>query len=157
MSIRCRISPWKGGPTSWAIHGQAAAIARGARFCRATGAHAKPCSLDEDNTARLYLDADGWAIHRKRVWVATLAGCHYESIDFSIVAGQEAGTAASRRSIRSWMEHLSTFLHARDLVRGRPGMDWIREVPSNVVVLVARRQDGLQPDAERTTNETVVR
>jgi hypothetical protein len=82
----------------------------------------------------LYRDEDGWTIHRKRAWVATLSGCHYDYIDSSIVAGQEAGTAQSRRSIRSWMQHLTTFVHSRDLLRGRPGIDWIREVPSNVVV-----------------------
>ncbi|MDQ6671048.1 MAG: hypothetical protein M3069_09905 [Chloroflexota bacterium] len=103
-------------------------------FCRAVTALAKPCSLDEDNTASLYRDEDGWTIHRKRAWVATLSGCHYDYIDFSIVAGQEAGTELSRRTIRSWMQHLTTFVHTRDLVSGQPGIDWLRDVPASVLV-----------------------
>ncbi len=103
-------------------------------FCRAAAALPKPCSLDEDNTASLYRDEDGWTIHRKRAWVAALSGCHYDYIDFSIVAGQEAGTEQSRRTIRTWMRHLTAFVHACDLVSGRPGIDWLRDVPPHVLV-----------------------
>lgn len=103
-------------------------------FCRAAAVLPKPCSLDEDNTASLYRDEDGWTIHRKRAWVAALSGCHYDYIDFSIVAGQEAGTEQSRRTIRTWMQHLTAFLHSRDLVSSRPGIDWLRDVPPNVLV-----------------------
>ncbi len=103
-------------------------------FCRASGAWPKPCALDEDNTASLYRDQDGWTIHRKRAWVAALSGCHYDYIDFSIVAGQETGTEQSRRTIRTWMQHLTTFVHARDLVAGRPGVGWLSELPPNVLV-----------------------
>jgi hypothetical protein len=103
-------------------------------FCRAASRQLKPCSLDEDNTASLYQDVDGWTIHRKRAWVAVLSGCHYDYIDFSIVAGQEAGTERSRRTIRSWMQHLTQFIHGRDLLTGRPHIDWLGDLPSHVVV-----------------------
>lgn len=103
-------------------------------FCRATAAYPKPCSLDEDNTASLYRDMVGWTIHRKRAWVAVLSGCHYDYIDFSIVAGQEAGTDLSRRTIRAWMQHLSAFIHGLDLLSGRPGADWLHVESEHVVV-----------------------
>ena len=75
-------------------------------FCRATYSQPKPVVLDEDNTASMYRDMTGWTIHRKRAWTALLSGCHYDYIDFSITVGSEAGTAASRAAIRSWMQHL---------------------------------------------------
>jgi hypothetical protein len=102
-------------------------------FCAAAAARSRPCSLDEDNSASLYRDIDGWTIHRKRAWVAVLSGCHYDYIDFSILAGQESGTAASRAAIRAWMQHLSTFVHARDLENARPHVDWLAEIPRPVV------------------------
>jgi len=102
-------------------------------FCLATADLPKPCNLDEDNTASLYRDQDGWTIHRKRAWVAALSGCHYDYIDFSILAGQEAGTPASRQAIRSWMQHLSTFVHQRDLARARPRLAWVSDLPADVV------------------------
>jgi Family of unknown function (DUF6298) len=102
-------------------------------FCAATTGLPKPCSLDEDNTASLYQDYDGWTIHRKRAWVAALSGCHYDYIDFSINAAQEDGTPASRAAIRSWMQHLSTFIHGRDLAAARPGLSWVSGVPPIVV------------------------
>jgi len=101
-------------------------------FCAATAGLSKPCSLDEDNTASLYVDHDGWTIHRKRAWVAALSGCHYDYIDFSINAGQEAGTPASRAAIRSWMSNLSVFMHERDLVVARPGLSWVDGLPADV-------------------------
>jgi len=104
-------------------------------FCAAAGSLPKPCSIDEDNTASLYQDDEGWTIHRKRAWVAALSGCHYDYIDFSINAGQENGTPASRAAIRSWMQHLSTFIHERDLVAARPGLLWVSDVPTRVVCI----------------------
>jgi hypothetical protein len=104
-------------------------------FCAAAAHMSKPCSLDEDNSASLYRDRDGWIIHRKRAWVAALSGCHYDYIDFSILAGQEAGTPASRQAIRAWMQHLTKFVHERDLVNARPGLDWVDALPSNVLVV----------------------
>lgn len=39
------------------------------------------------------------------------------------------------------MQHLTTLLHARDLVRGRPGIDWMLDVTSNVVVATFGTQE----------------
>ena len=80
-----------------------------AGFCRATYALPKPAVLDEDNAASMYRDTTGWTIHRKRAWAALMNGCHYDYIDFSITVGNESGTPASQRGIRSWMQHLSEF------------------------------------------------
>ena len=102
-------------------------------FCRAAARLEKPCSLDEDNSASLYRDPDGWTIHRKRAWVAALSGCHYDYIDFSINAGQEAGTPESRRAIRAWLQHLSTFIHGRDLVHAKPLPSWVEDLPVDVL------------------------
>jgi hypothetical protein len=104
-------------------------------FCAAAARMSRPCSLDEDNTASLYRDHDGWTIHRKRAWVAALSGCHYDYIDFSILAGQETGTPVSRQAIRNWMQYLTAFVHERDLVNARPGLDWLHDLPPNVVVV----------------------
>src|SRR6201996_1256700 len=81
-----------------------------ADFCRSTDAHPKPVVLDEDNTASMYRDLTGWTIHRKRAWTALFNRCHYDYIDFSITVGNETGTPASQRAIRTWMEHLSDFM-----------------------------------------------
>jgi hypothetical protein len=89
----------------------------------------KPVVHDEDNIASCYRDFDGWTIHRKRAWVAAMCGAHYDVIDFSIVVHAEAGTEESRRHIRSWIGHLSRFIHSMDVPRTRPLGDWLLEKP----------------------------
>ena len=103
-------------------------------FCLAAVRHSQPCVLDEDNSASLYRDEVGWTIHRKRAWTAVLSGCHYDYIDFSIGVGQEAGTAASRRMIRTWMRHLSAFIQAFDVLAARPDTGWLRVESAAAVV-----------------------
>src|SRR5262249_32091030 len=95
-----------------------------AEFCRAAGHYKKPCVLDEDNTATLYRDPVGWTIHRKRAWVAAMSQAHYDFIDFSITVGSESGTRASRAQIRTWMKHLSEFMHGLDFVHAEPDGGW---------------------------------
>lgn len=103
-------------------------------FCLAVQPVARPCVLDEDNSASLYRDQDGWTIHRKRAWMALLCGCHYDYIDFSITVGREAGTPASQRAIRTWMRHLSNFIHAFDVAHAVPSLTWIQvDIPHAVV------------------------
>ena len=103
-------------------------------YCLAAYLHeSKPLNLDEDNTATQYKDLDGWTIHRKRAWVTVLCGCHYDFIDFSIMNYCEAGTRASRRHIRSWMSHLTRYVHSIDLVRARPLTDFVTGAPENVL------------------------
>ncbi len=89
--------------------------------------------LDEDNAATLYRDPVGWTIHRKRAWVAALSQAHYDFIDFSITVGSEAGTKESSAQIRTWMKHLSTFLHSFPFVGAAPLADWVEKKPEHVV------------------------
>jgi uncharacterized protein DUF6298/cellulase (glycosyl hydrolase family 5) len=96
-------------------------------------AESKPTVMDEDNAASLYRDPVGWTIHRKRAWTSLLSGAHYDYIDFSITVGNEAGTPASRRGIRAWMQHLSEFMASFDFVHARPAADWIQGLPEQVV------------------------
>ena len=104
-----------------------------AEFCRAAASHPKPVILDEDNAASIYRDPTGWTIHRKRAWIAALSLAHYDYIDFSITVGSEAGTKASAAGIRTWVKHLSEFMHARDLVHARLAAGWIERTPPNLV------------------------
>ena len=105
-----------------------------AAFCKDASRYPKPTVLDEDNTASMYRDTTGWTIHRKRAWTALTNGCHYDYIDFSITVGSESGTPASRREIRSWMQHLSEFMTSVDFIHSRPGVDWITGHPADLLV-----------------------
>lgn len=98
-------------------------------FCLATYQERKPLNMDEDNVASQYKDFDGWTIHRKRAWTTLLSGSHYDYIDFSIVIHCETGTPESQRCIRSWMKHLSSFIHTVDLARARPLTGWLKAQP----------------------------
>ena len=112
-------------------------------FTLATAALLKPCVHDEDNIATCYRDTVGWTIHRKRAWTAVMCGAHYDMIDFSIVVHAEAGTEESRRELRSWMKHLSSFIHAMDVPRTRPLGDWLLEKPAGTLecTLAAEGED----------------
>ena len=104
-----------------------------AQFCRAVYGLKKPTVLDEDNAASMYRDPTAWTIHRKRAWTTVLNGAHYDYIDFSITVGNESGTPASRRGIRSWMQHLSSFMDSFDYVHASPATDWLQGIPEQVV------------------------
>jgi hypothetical protein len=114
-------------------------LAELADFCRAAQVFPKPCVLDEDNTASMYRDVTGWTIHRKRAWIAAMSQAHYDYIDFSITVGSEAGTKESSAGIRTWMKHLSEFLHAFDFVHAKPLGDWIERKPEHLVSAVLAR------------------
>ena len=105
-------------------------------FALATYACTKPLNYDEDNVATRYLDPEGWTIQRKRAWTSLMCGAHYDMIDFSILPHHETGTAASRRCVRSWIGHLSRFIHSVDLVRARPLTGWLQTQPDNTVASV---------------------
>ena len=105
-------------------------------FCLSTRGEGKPLNLDEDNAASQYKDVEGWTIHRKRAWMTLMCGCHYDVIDFSIINYCETGTPASRRCIRSWMGHLSEFIHSVDLVRARPLVGWLTDRPQHTIEVV---------------------
>lgn len=100
-------------------------------FCLATYHEPKPLNFDEDNSASQYKDFDGWTIHRKRAWTTLMCGAHYDYIDFSINCHLETGTAESQRCIRTWMRHLSDFVHGIDLVRARPLTGLIKAQPAD--------------------------
>ena len=105
-----------------------------AEFCRTAHGQRKPTVLDEDNTASMYREPVGWTIHRKRAWTALLNGAHYDYIDFTVTVGSEAGTAASRNGIRSWMQRLSEFMAGFDYVHSKLAPDWITARPQHLVV-----------------------
>jgi hypothetical protein len=110
-------------------------------FCLATREERKPLNLDEDNVASLYKDPDAWTIHRKRAWTTLLCGCHYDYIDFSIINYCETGTPDSQRHIRTWMKHLSEFVHSVDLARARPLVDWLQAQPPHTLASVLGVED----------------
>jgi hypothetical protein len=107
-----------------------------ADFCRMTQQFNKPCVNDEDNAASLYRDDDGWTIHRKRAWVAVMSQTHYDYIDFSITVGSETGTRESNRKLRTWMKHLSEFIHSFDFIAAKPLPGWIETKPEHLVEAV---------------------
>jgi len=102
-------------------------------FCLATYPEKKPLNLDEDNVASRFKDFKGWTVHRKRAWTILLCGAHYDTIDFSILPWLETGTPDSQRCIRTWMKHLSEFIHSIDLVRAKPLSRWLKEQPAHTV------------------------
>ena len=105
-------------------------------FALETYGESKPLNYDEDNVATRYLDPEGWTIHRKRAWTSLICGAHYDMIDFSIWPHLETGTPASQECIRSWMSHLSRFIHSVDLVRARPIADRLTEQPQHTLASV---------------------
>ncbi len=112
-------------------------------FCQATGGQTRPLNLDEDNVASQYKDVDGWTIHRKRAWMSLMSLRHYDYIDFSIIPSRETGTEESRANIRSWMGHLSRYIHSVDLARAAPRTDVLLGSPPHTLscVLAVEGQD----------------
>lgn len=112
-------------------------------YCLATYHEPKPLNIDEDNIASQYKDPAGWTIHRKRAWTTLLCGGHYDYIDFSIINYCETGTPESQRHIRTWMKHLSGYVHSVDLVRARPAPDIVEEQPEHTLqsVLAVAAED----------------
>lgn len=113
------------------------------QYCLDLSHEAKPLNLDEDNAASQYKDPTGWTIHRKRAWTTLLCGGHYDYIDFSIVPYCEAGTPDSQRHIRTWMKHLSSYIHSVDLSRARPALQVVRDHPEHALpsVLAVKGED----------------
>jgi hypothetical protein len=62
-----------------------------------------------------------------------MSQAHYDYIDFSITVGSEAGTKESSVQIRTWMKHLSEFIHALDFIHAQPLTDWIEQKPAHLV------------------------
>jgi hypothetical protein len=94
----------------------------------------KPLVFDEDNSCTNGLDPEAWTIHRKRAWTVICSGGHYDMIDFSIqAAGGEAGSPAARAHIRTWLKHLSTFIHAVDFVHTTPARGFCSTTPPHTL------------------------
>ncbi|HTM52920.1 MAG TPA: DUF4038 domain-containing protein [Pirellulales bacterium] len=106
-----------------------------AAFCRKAQSYNKPFVMDEDNAASLYRDPTGWTIHRKRAWVSAMSQGHYDFIDFSVTVGSETGTAASSAQIRTWMKHLSEFIHSLDVIHAQPLADFVHEKPQELLAV----------------------
>jgi len=102
----------------------------------ATAGERKPLNLDEDNAAARFTDLQGWTIHRKRAWTTVVSGGHYDMIDFTIQIRLETGTMEAQQHIRSWIKHLSMFVHSMDLVHARPRPDLISQAPPHTVASV---------------------
>ncbi len=130
-------------------------------FAIATYPEPKPVVMDEDNGASMYLDMTGWTYHRKRAWTALLNGSHYDYIDFSIIAGRESGTHQARQAIRTWMKHLSEFIHSFDFIRSKPLPDWIEGKPDPLLAstLAVEGQDYIAylADAREVTDPALGR
>ena len=105
-------------------------------FCLDTYGESKPVNLDEDNVASRFRDLHGWTVHRKRAWTTLLSGGHYDFIDFSITIHTPTGTDESNRYIRTWMKHLSEFVHSLDLIRSRPLRGFLSGQPVSTVASV---------------------
>jgi len=101
-----------------------------------TKSERKPLNLDEDNAASRFTDEAGWTVHRKRAWTTILSGGHYDMIDFTIQNRLETGTPEAQRCIRSWMSHLSEFVHSLDLIRARPMPEVVKRAPDSVMASV---------------------
>jgi hypothetical protein len=105
-------------------------------FCLQSYAWPRPLNYDEDNSSTQYKDVDAWTIHRKRAWTTLLSGGHYDMIDFSITIHTPAGTPESRRCLRTWMKHLSEFIHSVDLVHARPLPGFLKHQPPHTLASV---------------------
>lgn len=112
-------------------------------YCLDTYHEPKPLNMDEDNTASCQVNIKGWTVHRKRAWTTLMCGCHYDYIDFSINNYLETGTPDSQRYIRTWIRHLSEFIHSIDLVKARPLPDWLKQLPEHTMgcVLAVEGED----------------
>ncbi len=99
--------------------------------CHSAG---KPLVFDEDNAATFFRNDMGWTIQRKRAWTVVCSGGHYDMIDFSIQSGgQEQGTPESREKLRSWMRHLSAFIHTVDFVHTVPVRGFCVRLPEHTL------------------------
>lgn len=96
----------------------------------------KPLNMDEDNAASRFTNPEGWTIHRKRAWTTVLSGGHYDVIDFTVQNRQETGTREAQAALRSWLKHLSEFVHQIDLAKARPMPQTVKMAPQHVVASV---------------------
>jgi hypothetical protein len=101
----------------------------------------KPLNMDEDNAASRFTNLEGWTIHRKRAWTTVLSGGHYDVIDFTIQNRLETGTPEAQQHLRTWLKHLSTFVHSVDLAKARPLPQMVKAAPEHVIASVLGVED----------------
>ena len=109
-------------------------------FCGRMRALGGAVNLDEDNNASRYMDERGWTIHRQRAWIALLSGCHYDYIDFSVLAGRERSTPDGRRLLRSRFGSLAQFWEENHVWSTAPDDEVVVEVPAGCTAVAARGQ-----------------
>jgi hypothetical protein len=102
----------------------------------ASASERKPLNMDEDNAASRFTNLEGWTIHRKRAWTTVLSGGHYDVIDFTIQNRLETGTPEAQQHLRTWLKHLSTFVHSLDLAKARPLPQIVKTAPEHVTASV---------------------
>ena len=102
----------------------------------ASAGERKPLNMDEDNAASRFTNLEGWTIHRKRAWTSVLSGGHYDVIDFTIQNRLETGTPEAQQHLRTWLKHLSTFVHSLDLAKAKPSPQLVEQSPPHVVASV---------------------
>jgi hypothetical protein len=107
-------------------------------FCRRVRSLGGAVNLDEDNVASRFMDERGWTIHRQRAWVALMSGCHYDFIDFSILAGRERSTADGRRLLRARFGTLAQFWEENQIWATVPDDAAQAAPPSGCTAVVAR-------------------
>ena len=106
-----------------------------ADFCRAAATNRSPqCSMKIIPPVSIGIRLGGPFI--ASVPGPPCSGAHYDYIDFSITVGSEAGTRASRRDIRSWMQYLSEFMAGLDFVHSKLEPEWITAKPDHLVASV---------------------
>jgi hypothetical protein len=102
----------------------------------ASASERKPLNMDEDNAASRFTNLEGWTLHRKRAWTTVLSGGHYDVIDFTIQNRLETGTPEAQQHLRTWLKHLSTFVHSLDLAKARPLPQIVKTAPEHVIASV---------------------
>jgi hypothetical protein len=107
----------------------------------ASAAERKPLNMDEDNAASRFTNLEGWTIHRKRAWTAVLSGGHYDVIDFTIQNRLETSTPEAQKHLRTWLKHLSTFVHSLDLAKARPLPQMVNAAPEHIIASVVGVED----------------
>jgi hypothetical protein len=109
-------------------------------FCGRMRALGGAINLDEDNNASRYMDERGWTIHRQRAWIALFSGCHYDYIDFSVLAGRERSTPDGRRLLRSRFGSLAQFWEENHVWSTALDDGVVVEVPAGCTAVAARGQ-----------------
>jgi len=92
--------------------------------------------LDEDNAASRFTNVEGWTIHRKRAWTTRAQRRALRPDRFHDSEPARNRNPEAQVDIRSWMKHLSAFVHELDLVKAEPNPQLVRQAPEHLVASV---------------------